>query len=337
MRCFYCGLFVVTLLVGWAVAPVQAQDPADDLTELSLEELLALDVIPIDVLGTHIHVAGEWMVGYQLTHTSRDERDGARAQAYMMMPTSMDMTMHMGEVMYGVTDRLTLMAMLPYQQHRMENQTRDGESFVTESAGIGDVEVMGHYALYRKGADYLLARVALSLPTGSIDARDDTPAGPDQRLPYPMQPGAGTYGLTTDLTYIDQVHSWAWGAHAAGTFRFGTNDHGYRPGHEYHLGAWITRRLTGWMAPLLHADVHVTRAVVGADPALNPAMTPTADPDRQRELRLTLGPGLSFYVPGGWLEGQRLALEAPLPLYEMHDGVPLAHNWQVVLTWQWTF
>lgn len=330
----------MVILIGCGATPsAHAQDPPDDLTELSLEELMALEVIPIDVLGTHIHVAGEWMVGYRFSRMQMSEHDGVReeSQKFMMTPATMSMAMHMVELMYGLTDRLTLMAMLPYQRLSMKSRTKDGSTFVTRSAGIGDVQVMAHYALYKKNADYLIAKAALSLPTGSIDARDDTPAGADQRLPYPMQLGAGTYGLILDLTYIDQAYNWAWGAHATSTFRFGRNDHSYRPGDEYHLGTWITRRLTEWMAPLLHADLHVTRDVVGADPALDPAMMPTADPARQGAIHFTLGPGLSFYVPSGALEGQRLALKAPLPIYAPHMGRPLKRSWKASLVWQWTF
>lgn len=341
MRPVFCIALLITIVtLGWGAAPTaHAQDPPDDLTTLSLEELMALEVIPIDVLGTHIHVAGEWMVGYKFSYMQMSERSGAQnaAEGYMMRPTRMDMAMHMVELMYGLTDRLTLMAMLPYRRLHMKSRTQSGESFTTQSAGIGDVQVMGHYALYKKNADYLIAKAALSLPTGSIDARDEGPAGADQRLPYPMQLGAGTYGLILDLTCIDQVYNWAWGAHATGTFRLGRNDRSYRPGHEYHLGAWITRRLTDWMAPLLHADLHVRRDVEGADPALNPSMMPTADPDRQGSAHFTLGPGLSFYVPGGTLEGQRLALKAPVPVYESRNGAPLERNWRVTLIWQWTF
>lgn len=325
------GLLLLLLATAWA-SPVGAQD----LTEMSIEELMELDVIPIDVLGTHIHLRGEWMLGYRYGvmqmegHSSLDE-------AFSMQPADMRMQMHMFEVMYGITDRLTLMAMVPLKRRTMQSTMHGGAAFSTTSQGLGDLRLSAHYALYQRGPDYFITSAGVELPTGSIDARDDTPMGTDRRLPYPMQLGTGTTGAWIDLTFIDQFGDWAWGIHADGTFRLGRNAHEYRPGHVYHAGTWLTRRLTDWAAPLFHLDFHAEGDVEGADPLLNPAMAPTADPARQGEAHLDVAPGMSFYVPHGPLEGQRLALKIPFGIWDDHDGAPMERSWSVSLVWKWTF
>lgn len=219
----------------------------------------------------------------------------------------------------------------------MDHTTRQGRAFTTRSAGLGDVQVSAHYALYNRRRDYIIADAGVLLPTGSINVRDDTPAGADQRLPYPMQLGAGTVGFLTSLTYINQMGDWVWGTHAGGLFRLGKNTHRYRLGHQVEGGTWIARRVTRWFAPMLQVRLHMQGDVAGADPALNPAMVPTADPHQQSKIHVELQPGVSFYVPRGALRGQRLALQSRWLMYEKTQDVHLDPVWQVILTWRWTF
>ena len=82
----------------------------------------------------HTHPAGMWMVNYEFMHM---DMSGLRAGTtnvglrsvgykrhkpynYMMIPTSMTMDMHMVMVMYGITDRLTVMVMANYQANKMK-------------------------------------------------------------------------------------------------------------------------------------------------------------------------------------------------------------------------
>jgi hypothetical protein len=51
------------------------------------------------------------------------EREAILEQ-YMMAPTSMNMWMHMLGGMYAVTDKITLMGMLPYVSNQMEMTDR---------------------------------------------------------------------------------------------------------------------------------------------------------------------------------------------------------------------
>ena len=202
---------------------------------------------------------------------------------------------------------------------------------------MGDVKIMSHYAFYRQGADFLIGKVGVSLPTGSIDVTGRTPHGASQRLPYSMQLGAGTLGYVSELTFIDQRYNWAWGIHATAIGWFGRNAHSWRPGVQYHTGGWITRRMTDWMAPLLHVDIHREADIVGADPELDPSMTPAADGENYSELHVSLEPGLSFYIAGGALKGQRLSIESPVVVYDRHSGAVLEHAWEALVRWQWAF
>ncbi|MGB0914387.1 MAG: hypothetical protein ACPGSW_12395, partial [Phaeobacter italicus] len=111
---------------------------------------------------------------------------GVLAQ-YPIAPLSMSMNMAMVGLMYGVTDDISVMAMLPYAHKTMKHQTRLGQTFKTRAQGFGDLKIIGGYDIYKSDGQVLELSLGLSLPTGSIDETDTTPAGPDQLLPYPMQ------------------------------------------------------------------------------------------------------------------------------------------------------
>ena len=358
----YLWLFLVSgvLFGAGQTLPAYGQDLPDDLSQLSLEELMQIDVIPVDVLGGHIHSKGEWMVGFrtmfmqmrEVSHghdagpaeghhsghgdAHEDGHGDEPGDGYMVTPTDMRMEMHMAEIMYGVTNRLTMMVMLPFERLSMDHQTRTGEHFTTASAGVGDVSIAAHYALKRSAKNYWVALLGMSLPTGSINRRDETPMGTDQVLPYPMQIGSGTPDLLTGITYIHQRTAWSWGFHADGKVRLGRNTHQYRLGHEYHVGVWVTRRVTEWFAPTLHVDGHRTGDVRGADPALNPSMVPTADPTLQGDTHLSVVPILNFHIPRGFLENHRFTLQGSFPIHHPHTGIPLETTAQVMIAWQWT-
>ena len=100
-----------------------------DLFELSPAELAQLEITPINVLGSHMHLRGQWMVGYRFMFTDmRGNLDGTRSvsvsdvlQNYPVAHTRMTMEMHMLEVMYAPSDKLTFMAMGVLQVSRRLN------------------------------------------------------------------------------------------------------------------------------------------------------------------------------------------------------------------------
>ena len=143
-----CLMAVLTLIWPAESARAQSADPGVDFLNLSIEELMTVDAVGIDVLGTHTHLAGEWMVGYHFMGMSMTgNMDGTRSvsssevlQSFLVAPTDMRMEMYMFHLMYAPSDDLTLMAMAPYVHLSMDHVTRTGGRFTTDSEGLGDVE-----------------------------------------------------------------------------------------------------------------------------------------------------------------------------------------------------
>lgn len=256
---------------------------------------------------------------------------------FPMAPLDMDMEMLMFGAMYGVTDDLSVMAMVPYLWMEMDHVTRSGVNFTTRSEGIGDIGLLAGYDLYRARGHAIKVTAGLSLPTGSTDERDDTPAGADRILPYPMQTGSGTFDLLPAIAYTGRSDDWSWGARVSATLRLGENREDYRRGNIYRASAWGARRWTGWLSSSLRVIGESEENIHGADPRLNPLLAPTADPGLRGGDRIGLGLGLNFLVPSGPLQGVGLSVEAILPLYRDLDGPQLERDYTLVVGFRKAF
>jgi hypothetical protein len=300
---------------------------------------------PIGVMGDHPHKTGEWMASYRYSSMQmQGNRDGTNRLStnevlndFMVAPTKMTMQMHMFGLMYGLNDKLTLMGMLPYNVISMDHINRMGVEFTTKAKGIGDAKLSGLYTLYQHENSRFLLNAGISLPTGSIDERDDTPAGSNQKLPYPMQLGSGTYDLLPGVTYSNAQGKFSWGSQASAVIRLGKNSNHYRLGDQYNIHVWGARKLREYATASLRLEGKSWGNIDGEDPDLNPAMVPTARTDLRGGQRVDLLLGIDLIVPQGKLAGNRLAIEAGLPLYQNLDGPQLETDYRLTIGWQLAF
>lgn len=304
---------------------------------------------PVGVMGDHTHHAGGWMFSYRYVFMdmggSRDGTDKIGDDQvladFMVTPTSMSTQMHMVMLMYAPRDWLTLMGMGTVVQKGMKHKTRAGGRFTTSSGGIGDTRLTALVRIFHRGTHGVHINAGLSLPTGAIDEKDDTPAGPNQQLPYPMQLGSGTVDLLPGLTYTGRRGLWSWGAQATGTVRLGENSRDYSLGNRFDTTTWGAVRLADWVSTSLRLRWQAWGDIKGADPALNPAVVPTADPDLRSGNRIDGLVGLNFapQAPRGrmgrLLRGHRLMVELGLPLYQNLPGPQLEMDFSLMLGWQW--
>jgi hypothetical protein len=297
----------------------------------------------------HVHPAGMWMATYKFMHMDmRGLRDGTsdvdqssvgfmrnKPYNYMMIPTSMTMDMHMFMVMYGVTDRLTLMAMGNYLHNEMEMlmDMGPGRMITTEppmrTSGFGDIELRGIYKIN----NYLTGSLGLGLPTGSIEEEFET-MHKIFRAPYDMQLGSGTYDLKPALTYngLSDDGKWNWGAQAMYTIRLGKSENDWSFGDSLKMTGWLQRALgplTSW-ARLAYNN---TGRIRGEDPEIrklnHPTMgmgapMPDADTNNYGGQRLDGLIGLS-YSKGHFSFG----IEGGIPLYQDLNGLQLKTKWML--------
>jgi hypothetical protein len=354
----WVGVIALALLAGAAQGMDMSSAPAGgssagDLTGLSLEELYNMDIVQPNVLGGHTHPAGEAMLGYDYMHMSmtglyEGTHQVSPAQVFAqhlngisVVHTSMQMDMQMVDLMYAPSDRLTLMAMLPYKTMSMDHLKSDGGTFSQFAQGLGDLEAMGLITILgdiRKGGNRLVLNLGLSLPTGSINVEDHVDgirSNPDTTLEYLMQMGSGTFDPMPGLTYLGESGRWSWGAQNMETLRFGRNDRGYRLGDEYKLSAWTSYAVTDWFAPSIRLDGRDWGNISGQDSRLAANPTPEGKTYLREGDRLDLLFGLNFMIPKGPLKMSRFMIEGGLPVYQNLQGPQLGTAW--VLTAGFTY
>lgn len=299
---------------------------------------------PIGVMGDHLHHKGGFMASYRYMRMAmKGMRSGTNslssadvfAQGFMMSPTEMTMDMHMFGTMYAPTDFLTLMAMVPIVDKSMDISTMAGGSFSTSAAGLGDVKFAALVPIvgYKKHRVHL--NLGLSTPTGSINKFDTTPMG-FSKLPYPMQIGSGTWDLMPGLTYLGQYQNLSWGLQFTSVARLGNNSNQYRFGNQFTLNSWAAYKWNDWISNSLRVESQFIGNISGADSALNPNMTPTADTTKQGSEIVNLMVGMNFEIPKGkwWLKGHRIGIEAGLPVYQSLNGPQMERSWSLIVGWQ---
>ncbi len=310
---------------------------------------------PLGVMGDHTHGAGEFMISYRYMYMNMDgNRDGTdrlstdqvvdpNGQNFVVSPVNMPMGMHMFGMMYAPTNKLTLMAMVPITSLEMDHVTRAGGAFATSSSGLGDIKLSGLYKLgsFSNGSVHLNAGV--SLPTGSIEAADVTPASApnEAQLPYPMQLGSGTVDLMPGITYLGKSPDWSWGAQLRGVLRLGENDQDYTLGNRMLFTTWGARKLTRSVSVSARIEANSWGDIDGASDAfagaVNMRMVPTVFPELRAGTRIDAGLGINTYLVKGALSGLRLAVEGLVPVAQNLDGPQLETDWQIVAGLQYAF
>ncbi|MBZ0166221.1 MAG: transporter, partial [Candidatus Omnitrophica bacterium] len=286
---------------------------------------------------------GDWMVAYRYMRMDMDSNYSGSNETtvsrihgeFPVAPTSMDMEMHMLSGMYGLTEDITLMLMVPYNDKEMDHRTRMGREFTTRANGLGDIRLSGLFAVHRDEIHRVHVNLGVSFPSGSIDERDRTPMGPNQILPYPMQLGSGTYDLLPGVTYAGRYEQFNWGVQLMTVQRLGENDRDYSLGNRYEATSWVAYQWTKWAATSFRLRKSIWGDVDGADRELNPAVVQTADPTRQAGKRLDALLGLELNgLEGTILSGHRLAFEVGFPLSVDVNGPQLVTDLELTIGWQ---
>ena len=297
---------------------------------------------PIGVMGAHLHETGDWMFSYRYGRMAMEQNrsdtsnvtDASVLTGFPVAPTDMEMEMHMFGAMYGLSDDLTLMAMIPYTLKSMNHVTRTGGRFNTETEGFGDARLGALIPLWEGEGQSLHLNANVSLPTGSIDETGRTPLGVI-RLPYPMQLGSGTFDLTPSLTYLYESGDWALGSQLNLTTRLGRNSEDYSLGNEIGISTWAGYRFNDLISATMRLEGRDWGDIDGADSAINSRVVPTARPDLRGGTRVDALIGVDVTIPKA--KDQRFAIEVGAPIYEKLDGPQLSSDWRLTAGWQGSF
>lgn len=303
---------------------------------------------PIGVMGDHTHNKGEFMISYRYMNM---QMDGMRSGTddltseqvhnnFMVAPLEMPMHMHMIGLMYAVSNKLTIAAMGNVLSSSMDHISRIGGGFTTESGGFGDLRITGLYKIIDKSRQRLHLNIGVSLPTGSIDEMDNTPASTpnESQLPYPMQVGSGTFDLMPGFTYMGQAEKISWGGQLTTILRTGENNRSYTLGNEMILTGWFAYKIQDWVSLSTRFEYFGRGEISGADPTfMNLMMVPTVVPSNFGSTMINGSLGANFYINKGVLKNIRIGAEYEIPLVQDLNGIQLQTTSVTTLGIQYSF
>lgn len=298
---------------------------------------------PLGVMGDHAHEAGELMFSYRFMGMAMGGlRDGTTPMSteealydYAVVPTAMQMRMHVFGVMLAPHDRITLMAMIRYQENSMEMEgahlhTTGGHDhpvghLSTATSGLGDLRLSALIPLLKTSNTDLLLNTGVSIPTGAIDLKGAHGEDALTALRYPMQLGSGSFELRPGLTFAATHGSWSYGAQACSTLPINKNSRDYKLGLTIGSTLWGARRLNDWLSISLrgsfknwgnittstsgekleshehehgheHGESHGSHAAP-TQTAQSNYMSPTMDPNLRGGTRGSLSAGVNLIFP----------------------------------------
>jgi len=310
---------------------------------------------PLGVMTDHVHPKGEWMVSYTYMDMNlKGSRAGASNisdetvyKAYDMSPETMQMQMSMFMVMYGATNKVTLMLMGGFTSNYMTmnmnqamqmmpgmnmSQMSMTQGAVNSTYGLSDTKIYGLYSIKQTMSDRLVGALGINLPTGSTTQTGlNMFTGANGRLAYMMQLGTGSYGALPSLTYVHTIGKFGVGAEGGADVNLNKNADGYTCGNIYNATVWGSYRIFPFMSASLRAEGINQGRITGADKnILNPSMTggmefdPTADPKNSGGTWVNTYAGLNFHLDKPIIKMFTFQCEYGLPVYQNLNGTQMA-------------
>lgn len=318
---------------------------------------------PIGVMLDHAHNKGQWMISYRYMNMfmrnnlmgSSDISSNAIMQKYIMSPEKMTMQMHMVMIMYGITNRITVMGMTNYVANDM-SMTMNTSSMMNmggvsmeplnstmtmkdNSRGLGDTKLYILYKLIHGKNHELLLSNGFNLPTGSISLHGNNNTGQDQRKTYAMQLGSGTYAWLPGLTYTGNTTHISWGVQATGIINLGVNRYNYAWGNSVNATTWVAYKWNNWFSNSVRAEGNAITKMYGFDKEISPYRTTDsmADTKNSGGKRLCVFAGMNFLIPKGRLKGNQLLIEYGIPFYQQVIGIQMKTTQMIFAGWQMSF
>lgn len=370
-------LAATTLAAALAAAPALAADlpmPAPMSMDMSSQGA-SMDMngthagstdhpaIPAGVFGAGMVGAGHFMFSYTPTYMRMQDNyigssvvspntiattarlpeptmmGGMTFNTYRIVPTSMDVQMHMFHAMYGVTDWLNIMVMGAYDIKSMTMLTYKGTTGTTvlgsttnHSEGFGDTSVVSVWRVYQDPINHVQINVGLSLPTGSTTETMTmlSPMGKTMtmRANYGMQLGTGTVDLLPGVSYLGHIAQWSWGAIYRGRLALGDNSEGYQYGYRQEISGWAGYRWIPGVTTTFRVEGDTADRIHGSDSQISGLMQ-GSNPYNYGGERIKLLGGLEISGAPLGLHHVSLALEGGAPVYQRLNGPQLGESWQL--------
>jgi hypothetical protein len=352
-------LLVIVLLLGGTLLFSQTCD------SMLVCDCAAKDLSPAGIMLGHEHPKGVWKVSYRYMGMRMDGNlsgtkkvdDNYIFNNYIMSPKNMRMDMHMVMAMYGISNRLSVMAMFNYNVSSMNmnmlpgtmNMTMNGSTMVmstsnsnsmnSTTSGFGDTKIYAVYSFINRNVHHLLLSGGINIPTGSIQKKGkaDDMMYPSSRYPYMMQMGSGTYDFMPGLTYLLKANKVSFSAQITTLLRPFLNSLHFGYGNEYTLNIWGAYKWLPWISTSLRLEGLSVATMSGKDATLYAGMEPSANSMNYGGHYVNSYFGFNFYLNRGWLKNNRLSVEYGMPLYQNINGIQMQQKSTIYAGWLISF
>ena len=352
---FMRNVFGVSLLLS--ATTVWANTPAE-MAELSLQELFNMQ-IESQPHGSEQASSSAWSVGLSY-HQTRFEgyQEGTRELSnsevlftgvpgtrtdrnFPVLPTTIRQEALLMTLSYAIDRHSNIDIGVPYIKQSTDHISSipNYETFILTSEGLGDTSLSYSRTLKSWRHSVLNGMIGVSVPTGSIDEKGDTPRGPgEQQLPYIMQLGSGTWDIPFGLNYQRQQAMWAWGTQLHGKIRLGRNDRDYRLGNRFVLSPWMKLRQHKWIQPTARLSFQYWEEIQGQDdelavPGPFPYSANINNPNNFGGKKLNASIGISVGGPHSPLAGHKIDIEFGKPLYQNLNGIQNKEDLNFSVSW----
>ncbi|NOR79526.1 MAG: DUF3570 domain-containing protein [Methyloprofundus sp.] len=323
---------------------------------------------PAGVMYSHmLPNAGDMMVGYRYMFGRRDgdvlhgtqkaSDQGVVANGCSdetqcrFVPTYMQMSMHMINIMYAPTDWLNLMIMPTFVSMDMNLRELEGRPPPVDgvhehsgiaghsTGGVGDTVISSLFKLYGQSGHHVHLGLGVSAPTGDVDLEFRRIAREDGGIVhYGMQLGSGTWDFLPNLTYTGAYNDWSWGAQVKGKVRMQSqNESGYRLGNELETSVWGSYKLTDWLSGSIRGVYSAQGAIKGSFNTFNGQSGPMDFPDNYGGHYGDIGFGVNASIPRGSLVGNAFAFEWLQPIVDNVNGYQLKRKGALTVSWSYSF
>ena len=317
------------------------------------------DATPASVMISHVHAKGEWMLSYKYMNMSMNgilngnqivDKSDVFNQ-YLMSPETMRMDMHMLMGMFGLTDKLTVMAMVNYNQNTMDmsmflatGHTHGGANDASmmhhmHTSGLGDLKLSVLYGLVNTPQYQLVLSAGVSVPVGSVKVQgtSDDVMYPNRRYPYAMQLGSGTFDVLPCVSYVFQKQNVSFGVQTSAVIRTNYNKLGYQLGNEATVNTWLAFQWLPCLSSSVRIEGNIADKIQGNDPTIFAFNEPSANPANYGGQRVSGAVGSVLQLREGFLKNSRLGVEFVLPVYQNLNGLQMKAAQTVVASWSMGF
>lgn len=328
---------------------------------------------PAGVMFEHrLPNAGDMMLGYRYMYGSQNGnvqqgtrnisdqaliKQGCNGAKCYVTPETMNMHMHMLDIMYAPTDWLTLMLMPQFMDMNMQMRRLDGAGLPSNTlepvdyaavlhadhqhttGGIGDTGMYALFKLFDTSDQHMHLTLGVTAPTGDVGIKlRDTHGVSIGFIHYGMQLGSGTWDFKPSLTYTGQLEKWSWGAQVSGTKRMESyNRSGFAFGDILQTTAWSSYEALDWLSFSLRGVYTVQGTLKGL---YNDNYTEVGTMDYVNNYGgrfWDVGFGVSMLMPEGELQGNRLSFEWVQPVEDDVNGYQIPREAALSASWSYMF